>query len=169
MKNLKKIILGSVAVVLFGGCATMQPASQGTVEKSAFVVMKTPVLKYADQGFIHKKAGATILEIYANGVAVMKLEISEGEVCNGTGLFSCMSKREFNKRYLSAHYPDDTFEKILRGEVIFGGKNLQQHKGGFSQKITQNGSYAIDYSVLNHSIVFRDTLTPVLIKVKENR
>ena len=169
MKNLKKIILGTIAGVFLGGCAGVKPSPQGSIEKSIFVVMKTPVFNYADQGFIRKEGGATGLEIYASGVAVMKLDISDGKVCNGTGLFSCMSKKEFNGRYLSASYPEDTLEKILRGEVIFGGKNLQRSKEGFSQNITQSGSYSIVYTVLNHAIVFRDTLSHILIKVKENK
>jgi len=169
MKNLKKIILSTIVGVLLGGCAGVQPSSQSSIEKSIFVVMKTPVFNYADQGFIRKKGSATGLEIYASGVAVMKLDINNGKVCNGTGLFSCMSKKEFNRRYLSASYPEDTFEKILRGEVIFIGQNLQRSKEGFSQKITQSGSHAIHYTVLNHAIVFRDTLSHILIKVKENR
>jgi len=165
MQDFKKIISGLMAVVFLGGCTSVQP----TTEKSTFIVMKTPVFRYADQGFVRKGAGVTKLEIYANGIAVMKLDITQGEICNGTGLFSCMSKKEFNRRYLSAHYPEDTFEKVLRGEAIFGGKNLQRTKEGFSQKIVQAGSYAIDYTVLNHSIVFRDTISRILIKVKENR
>lgn len=165
MVNFKKIIAGLVLAGLLGGCASVQP----TTERSTFIVMKTPVFRYADQGFVHKGAGVTKLEIYANGAAVMKLEIAGGKVCNGTGLFSCMSEEEFNRRYLSASYPEDTFEKILRGEVIFGGKNLQKEQGGFRQKLMQSGSYAIAYTVFNHSIVFRDTISHIIIKVKENR
>lgn len=168
MKNVKKIILGAVAGVFLSGCAGVQPLSQSSTQKSIFIVMKTPVFHYADQGFIRNEGSTTGLEIYASGVAVMKLDISGGKVCNGTGLFSCMSKKEFNKRYLSASYPEDTFEKILRGEAIFGGKNLQRSKEGFSQNITQSGSHAIAYTVLNHAIVFRDTLSHILIKVREN-
>ena len=158
-----------MVTLLLGGCVATQATLQDSTEKSVFVVMKTPVMRYADQGFIHKKRGETQLEIYASGLAVMKLRIKGKEICNDTGLFSCMSKREFNKRYLSASYPDDTFEKILKGEVIMGGKGLERSKEGFVQKISQSGSYEINYVVLNHSIVFRDTLTPILIKVRENR
>ena len=169
MKNLKKIILGTTAVLLVGGCAVIQMPSQASTQKSAFVLMNTPVLKYADQGFIREEGTVTGLEIYANGVAVMKLKIEGGEVCNGTGLFSCMSREEFNKRYLSSGYPADTFEKILGGKAIFGGKNLNKTKEGFIQKIKEGNSYAIEYTVLNHAVVFRDTLSHILIKVKENR
>ncbi len=168
MKNVKKIILGAVAGLFLSGCVGVQPSLQSSTQKSVFVVMKTPVFHYADQGFIRKEGGTTGLEIYASGVAVMKLDISGGKVCNGTGLFSCMSNKEFNQRYLSASYPGDTLEKILRGEAIFGGKNLQRSKGGFSQKILQGGSHAIHYTVLNHTIAFHDTISHIIIKVKEN-
>ncbi len=164
----KKTAFGLMVAVLLPGCLSVQPTPQGR-ERSTFVVMKTPVLSYADQGFISKSADAVMLEIYASGVAVMKLKISNGQVCNGTGLFSCMPKEEFNKRYLSTSYPADTFEKILRGEPIFGGRNLEQMKGGFSQRLTQRGSYAIVYKVFNHAIAFHDTISHIIIKVKENR
>jgi len=163
-----KTIVGVVAAAVLGGCMSVQPDTKQSTQKSTFIVMKTPVFRYADQGFVHKGAGITKLEIYASGVAVMKLEISGGKVCNGTGLFSCMSREEFNRHYLSAGYPADTFEKILRGEAIFGGKNLQREKAGFRQELVRSGSYAIHYAVLNHSIVFRDTISHILIKVKEN-
>ena len=168
MKNLKKILLGTVMGVYLSGCAGMQPSPQNSsTEKSIFVVLKTPVFNYADQGFIRKEGNKTGLEIYASGIAVMKLDISEGKVCNGTGLFSCMGKKEFNSRYLSASYPEDTLEKILKGEAIFGGKNLERSKKGFSQKIVQDGSHAIHYNVLNHAITFHDTISHIVIKVRK--
>ena len=169
METFKRTIQGTVAALLLGGCAVIQPVVKEGATKSAFVVMKTPVLRYADQGFVREEAGATKLEIYASGVAVMKLSIEKNKVCNGTGLFSCMSKKEFNARYLSASYPEDTFENILKGEPIFEGKNLQRDKESFSQKIVQGSGSTITYTVSSHAIVFHDTLPAIVIKVRENR
>lgn len=169
MKNFINILLGAIVALYLSACATTQTPLQPEVQKSTFIVMKTPVFRYADQGFIQKSLGVTKLEIYANGTAVMKLEIKSGKICNGTGLFSCMSKGEFNKRYLSAAYPDDTFEQILRGEAIFGGENINSTSDTmFTQNITEQGIYDIDYSVTGGDIIFRDLVTNILIKVREN-
>jgi len=167
MRIFIKITLVFLGLILFSGCMITQPEVP-KVQKSTFIVMKTPVFRYADQGFVQTQGGLTKVEIYANGAAVMKLEISAGKICSGTGLFSCMGKAEFNQRYLSAHYPDDTFERIFRGEKIFGGTGLQTQKGGFGQRIVKEGFYHITYTVLNGSIVFRDTISSILIKVRNN-
>ena len=167
MKKMKKVMLGTVLGIVLGGCVGVQPLLTDSTQKGVFVVMRTPVFNYADQGFIRKGGNATGLEIYANGSAVMKLDIDTDKVCNGTGLFSCMSKKEFNHRYLSANYPEDTLEKILRGEVIFGGKNMSKNKNGFSQKIVEGGRYAIQYLVFNHTIAFHDTISHIVIKVRK--
>ncbi len=164
MKISRNISAAVLTASLFAGCSAIQPS----IQKSLFVVMKTPVFRYADQGFIQKSADSTKLEIYSSGVAVMKLEIGRSQVCNGTGLFSCMSKEEFNRRYLSPNYPSDTFEKILRGETLFGGKNVQKTDDGFVQRVVQPGIYDIEYRVSSSSITFRDTISAILIKIKEN-
>ena len=155
------------ATMILSGC--MATAPQPKTEKSMFIVMKTPKLRYADQGFVSRTPSQVGVEIYANGAAVMKLTITASQVCNGSGLFGCMSKKAFNKRFLSAYYPADTLEQIFRGRPLFGGAGMQKQAGGFRQKITKEGQYAIEYTVLNGSIVFRDTISHILIKVKENR
>ena len=60
-------------------------------------------------------------------------------------------------------------ENIFRGEKVFAGANLKPIAGGFEQNIRKAGVYAIKYTVLKGNIVFRDTLSNILIKVKENR
>ncbi len=167
MKRFQKILPSMIGSLFLIGCMGTQPTVP-EVQKSMFIVMKTPVLRYADQGFVQKSAGITKIEIYASGVAVMKLEITGSKVCNGSGLFSCMSKAEFNKRYLSLSYPESILEHIFRGEKIFAGTNLKPITGGFEQTIVKSGAYAIHYTVLKKSIVFRDTISNILIKVKDN-
>jgi hypothetical protein len=168
MKYFKKIVFGTITGLLLVGCMTTQPTVPEE-QTSTFIVMKTPVLRYADQGFVHKGMGVTKVEIYASGVAVMKLEMTANKICNGSGLFSCMSKAEFNKRYLSSHYPDSTLENIFRGEKIFAGANVKAIAGGFEQNILKAGVYALKYTVLKGNIVFRDTISNILIKVKDNK
>jgi len=141
---------------------TPQPQAQ----KSRFIVMKMPSIKYADQGFISTSSGMTKVEIYSSGTAVMRLEITSSSVCSGS--FACMSKRAFNQKFLSASYPDDTIGRIFRGEQIFAGLGMRSKKGGFGQVVSKSGIYSINYSVLNDSIIFRDTINNILIKVRNN-
>jgi len=164
--KIKQTTLIAAAVIL-SGCVATTP--QPKREKSMFIVMKTPKLRYADQGFVSRGDTGVDVEIYASGTAVMKLTITDTKICNGSGLFGCLSREAFNSRFLSAAYPADTLERIFRAEPIFGGAGMQKQPGGFRQTIAKSGLYAIEYTVLNGSIVFRDTISHILIKVKENR
>jgi len=121
-------------------------------------------MKYADQGFLYHDGKELRLEIYASGQAVLKLEVTPSQVC--TGGF-CMSQKAFNARYLSPHYPEAIVEKILKGEALFDGRNLVENGEGFTQEIKKEGLYDIHYSVLNGSIVFRDTINHILIKIRK--
>jgi len=54
----KLIAVGTVATLL-GGCMgkpdLLPHGERSDAENSAFITMKTPVFRYADQGFIHKE------------------------------------------------------------------------------------------------------------------
>jgi len=128
------------------------------------IVIKSPTLKYADQGFLYQEKDRLRLEIYASGQAALKLTVTPDQVCTG-GL--CLGKREFNRRYLSAAYPADTLERILEGREIFGGEGVARSRGGFTQTLKKTGLYDISYSVLNGSIVFRDKINDILIKIEK--
>ena len=173
MKKYTKILVSSVVMVLATGCMTTLPTfskgKKSEAENSSFITMKTPVFRYADQGFIQKKAGATKVEIYANGSPAMKLEISSSQICSGSGLFSCMSKGEFNKRYLSPSYPDDTLENIFQAKPIFASSDLKQTGTGFIQMINKDGEYKIRYSVSGTSISLHDITNRINIRVRENK
>ena len=160
----KKLLFSILLAIVHTSCTTPKPSTQ----KSTFIVMKTPVFRYADQGFVNKSGSDTNIEIYASGTPVMKLEIGSTQVCSGSGLFSCMSKSEFNKRFLSASYPPDTLEKIFRGERVFAGIGISEQGDGFTQSISKDSLYDISYSVFNGSIVFRDTINNILIKVRSS-
>lgn len=162
MKIFTQKMLITISAALLVGCGNPQPQAQ----KSTFIVMKMSSIKYADQGFVSTGGGTTNVEIYSSGSAVMRLEISGSSVCSGR--FACISKREFNRRFMSKSYPKDTIGQIFRGEKIFGGIGTSREPDGFTQKIYKNGIYSIKYSVLNGSIIFRDTINNILIKVRYN-
>jgi hypothetical protein len=160
MNFLKVLGLGVVAVALSGCLGERAPVPQ----EGVFVVWKTPGMKYADQGFLYHEGRKQRLEIYASGQAVMQLTVSPTQVCSGA---LCMNKKQFNLRFLSPHYPETLLEHLLEGEPIFGGEGMVKKDNGFTQRIKKAGAYDIEYSVLNGSVVFRDTINDILIKIQK--
>jgi len=148
--------------ILWGLSGCMGPELPGTQE-GVFVVWKTPVMRYADQGFLYREPSRVRLEVYASGQAVMKLSVTPEQVCNGV---LCMDKKSFNLRFLSPEYPPDLLDHLLKGEPIFGGENLVRKDHGFTQRIEKEGHYRIVYTVLNGSVAFRDTINQIVIEIK---
>lgn len=134
-----------------------------TQQSSAFIVLKTPTLKYADLGFVYENNDTLKVELYNAGQAMMYLEIDAEKVCMGT--FSCMDKKAFNSKVLSAYYPDNILNNIFRGQVIFEGLERKNVGSGFIQKIIKDKKYNIMYKVLAKSIYFYDIINCILIKV----
>ena len=134
-------------------------------QESAFIVIKTATMKYADMGFISTSSSKVKVEIYSAGQPLMNFEINGMNVCMST--FRCMDKESFNKKVLNEAYPDNLLENIFRAKPIFNKKNLEEIKGGFKQKITDDKFYDISYSVVSGKRVFRDTINKILIKVRE--
>jgi len=133
-------------------------------QSSAFIVLKTPTMRYADQGFVYENADEVKVEIYGSGQALFSLRVTSASVC--TGALQCMSKKTFNEKVLTTYYPEDTIEAIFRGKPIFSGKELVKKRNGFTQKLINGNKYHIMYSVLNNQTIFRDTINHILIKIK---
>ena len=136
-----------------------------TRQDSALIIFKTPTFRYADMGFIYQGAEALKVEIYSSGSALTSLTISDGEVCMSR--FQCMSSAGFNARHLSRYYPDTLLRNVFGGKAIFDREGTRLSRNGFTQKLFKSGKYAIEYTVLNREIVFRDTINDILIKVKQ--
>ena len=144
----------------FSACGS-QPYLQ---QNSAFIVLKTPTMRYADQGFVYENPDEVKAEIYGSGQALFSLRMTPEQICSGQ--FSCMSPQRFNAQMLSAYYPEDTIMHIFRGKPIFNGKGLRKKRNGFTQKLIDGDKYHIEYTVLNNQTVFRDTINHILIKIK---
>jgi len=145
--------------ILLQGCSKPMPVSQ----QSAKIVWKSPSFRYADMGFIADDRKSIKVEIYGVGMALMRLYISEEKICMNK--FQCISKKEFNTRYLSRYYPDTILENIFRAKAIYKGKNFIKNRNGFTQILQKENQYAIEYKVFNRQIIFRDTINEILIKV----
>ena len=160
MKKATLSILLFIMIAVFGGCSQKEPLRQGAV----FVVWKTPVMKYADQGFLYENDEELKLEIYSSGQAALSLTIDSDEICSG---LLCMSKKEFNARYLSPSYPETMIEKILTGSEIIQAENKSRIEGGFEQKIERDGLYSIHYIVKHDTVFFDDKLNRITIKINK--
>ena len=147
-------------VVLLQGCVEA-PKPKG---ESLFVVMKTPAMRYADQGFLYQTPDEVNVEIYNSGQALLRLQIGKSRIC--TGQFSCLERETFNRRMLAAVYPENTLEKIFRSEPLFDGRKIIKKRNGFTQKLFKPGKYDIVYRVLMNETVFRDTINHIMIKIK---
>lgn len=158
--TVKKIFFIPLVLLLLGACSSKEYAKQ----ESAFIVFKTPVLKHADLGFIYEGNEGLKVELYSSGQAVMSLEITEALVC--MGLFECMSKERFNKEVLSEAYPIDILDNIFRAKEIFAGQNKKIIRNGFTQTISKDNKYHINYNVLTNQVTFRDTINDIVIKIK---
>jgi len=159
---LKKIII-LLSIMLIVGCTGKQLIKKENQE-SAFIIIKTPTMRYADMGFIYKKSDLVKVEIYALGQPLMNLDINSMNVCLST--FKCMEKKDFNTKMLSSTYPDTILENIFRAKPIFNKKNLEENSNGFTQKIQKDKEYDITYSVKSDKRVFRDTINKIKIEVR---
>ncbi|MBD3789719.1 MAG: hypothetical protein IE885_05060 [Campylobacterales bacterium] len=155
------LVFLSVAVWLLSACAP----KQYQVQQPAMIVFKTPTLRYADLGFIYESDTEVKVEIYSNAQPLMALQISGTNICMSS--LACMSKAQFNQKILSQYYPAELLEQIFKGRPIFEGVQMEKNRNGFTQKITADGKYGIEYSVFNKEILFRDTINDILIKVKK--
>ena len=158
----KKIFILVIPFLLFLQACSNQPYLKQDV---ALIVFKTPTFRYADMGFVYENRDEVKVEIYGNGQALMSLRISQNSVC--MSLLECMSKESFNQKVLSSSYPAGILDAIFRGKPIFGGRNLQKNRNGFTQTIVKPNKYNIHYSVLKREIIFRDTINTILIKIKK--
>ena len=158
---LRKLLIFMGIIYLFVGCTGKDAKKQ----ESAFIVMKTKSMKFADMGFIYASSNGVKVEVYAAGQPLVDLDINSQNIC--LSLFECMDKDQFNKEVLSAFYPATLLENIFKAEAIFEEKNLEKVEGGFEQKISKEGEYDISYSVISGKRIFRDKINKILIKVRE--
>ena len=144
---------------LLAGCATRHYEAP----RPALIVIKTPVLKYADQGFIYHGREAIKAQIYVSGKAAFELEIGD-RICVD---HACMGEAEFYRKYLHADYPEGTLAAIFSKKPIFGGWEMVCEAGRCEQRIEKDGRYDIIYAFDAKRVTFKDRLHHILIKITE--
>jgi hypothetical protein len=158
MQIVKIFLMIWLLTVLFG-CA--KPSFK--TEESAYIVWKTPSFRYADQGFVYKAPKRMRIEIYGSGQELMRLDIEEEKICSS--FLACTDKGTFNEKMLSRWYPESILEDIFSGRAIMNGEGMTPNRNGFTQNIRHGKKYEIHYSVLNNTVIFRDTINKIFIKV----
>jgi len=158
---LKNLLIVLSVSYLFVACTGKDAKKQ----ESAFIVMKTKSIKFADMGFIYSSSTGVKVEVYAAGQPLLDLDINSQNIC--LSLLKCMDKEQFNEEVLSASYPSTLLENIFKSEAIFEEKNLEKVEGGFKQNISKEGVYDISYSVISGKRIFRDKINKILIKIRK--
>ena len=147
-----------ILLFILSGCSTKN--YQHT--KSKIVIIKSPLIKFSDLGYIRNTDNKVSLELFMAGQRIQKIDINR-LVCVDEG---CMSKSGFNTEYLHPDYPENLLQNILLGNPIFDTQNLIKKEDGFEQQIfTQNIN--ILYKVSAHSIYFKDKANKIIIKIKD--
>ena len=165
-EKMLKNLIGFTAVLLLGVLGGCRSPGLPKAQEGVFVLWKTPVMRYADQGFLYRGEKRIRLEVYANGQAVMRLSVTSTQICSGA---LCMSPKTFNLRYLSPAYPPTLLFHLLSGEPIFGGEGRKESEGEWLQEIHRTGEYDIHYRVSKNSIDFRDTINAIVIKINKEK
>ena len=129
--------------------------------RSYVTTLKTKKFSFSDAGFMRNENGAIDLQIFAVGKPILKLKISS-DVCVN---HNCITKREFNEKYLSSSYPEDLINNVLTSSTIMDGKNLKKTTNGFMQRIKED-DYDIKYKIAPGSIYFKDLKNRIIIKLR---
>jgi len=143
--------------LLLNGCSTKDYAHT----QSKIVIIKSPLIKFADLGYIRNTDESVSLELFIAGARIQKIDINH-LICVDEG---CMSKGGFNANYLNENYPDNLLQNILLTKPIFDAENLQKIADGFEQKII-NKDMEILYKVTSKVTYFKDKKNRILIKIK---
>lgn len=152
---MKPKILNFLAVaVIWASCSTKTVS----ISTPVFLTIKTQKLKFSDTAFITNNNEKIAIDGYYAGKHVLNISFS-AMVCIENG---CMTKDEFNARFLSYDYYDDLFLDILRKRPLAIDAKVEKSQSGFSQK-SQN----IFYSVAKDETRFKDAKNKILIKIKE--
>jgi hypothetical protein len=133
------------------------------ITSTKLFTIKTSQMRFNDIAYLRHSGDAVELELYMAGQVVNKITINHLICVQNKG---CMTKSQFNSRFLVEEYPSDILQHILLKKPIFEGQNLQKTKDGFEQTI-QTNSVNIIYKVDAKRCYFKDKHNHILIKMKD--
>ena len=147
-----------VLTIFFSACSIKEYEHT----KSKLFIIKSPLIKFADLGYLRNLADAIEVELFMAGKSMKKIEINH-LICIDEG---CMSKSGFNEDYMHPSYPDDLLQNILLGMPIYDKLYFEKNEDGFTQKI-KNKNVDIKYKVDKKQIFFKDKKNKIIFKIKE--
>lgn len=147
-----------IFAILFSACSVKNYEHT----KSKLFIIKSPLIKFADLGYVRNSSQDIEIELFMAGKSIKKIEINH-LICVDDG---CMTKSGFNEDYLHESYPADILQNILLGNPIYDKLNLEKNELGFTQKIKNKKVY-IKYKVDNNQIFFKDIKNRIIFKIKE--
>lgn len=154
MKNLKYIFL---ILFLLQSCAIKQPV---IATKSVQVVLKTPMLRYFDVGFVNYLKNAINIELYNVSVPILELFVGKKTCINKI----CYDKTQFNIQFLGYKYYPDFLSDVFLKKPIYNAKNLINTQGGFKQSLHVDG-VMIEYEVDKNFVKLVDKKHKNIIKI----
>ena len=156
---MKKIALSffTILLFLFSGCTYKREIN---ISKSYIVTIKMKNIVFSDLGFLNYGKDYTNLQLFSAGNLILDLKIGEYICINS----HCFEKKEFNRRFLSPLYDENTLENILNKQTIFDKIGYKKSDSGFSQIIKQK-NLNLKYFVSKDKIYFKDYKNHILIKL----
>lgn len=128
--------------------------------KSVAILIKSPMIKISDVGFIHFYHNHLNLQIYNSGKDILNLNVKNLICINN----ACSNKLDFNQKFFLNEYYSDFLEDLLRMKPIYNGLNLILTKCGFEQIISKN---FVQYTVCNNKMSFIDNKNGIKITMRE--
>ena len=149
------------STLFMGGCAWR--SLQTPLESYAAVVtMKTRTLRFSETAFVRRFPERLEIQVYSGGKLIHVFKVGES-VCTEEG---CLSAVNFNRRFLSDHYPPTLFPDIVRGNPIndMAGRTLNEPG---EQRFYMPGRYDVTYRFSGRERFFRDRTNGFLFVMKE--
>jgi len=146
-----------LSLLLFTACSTKNYEHT----QSKILIIKSPLIKFADVAYIRNTKESVSLELFVAGQRIQKIDINH-LICVDEG---CMTKHSFNKDYLHRDYPSDILQNILLAKPIYNSKNLIKTDDGFEQNIRTKHALII-YKVSSKLIYFKDKKNKIILKIK---
>ncbi len=136
-----------ILLVFFFVSCSFSPQIQS--ERAVFFLIKSPKLRYADNGFIKHFGDEIHVDLFNSAQKVLELSIAKQICLNWT----CLSKKEFNDRFLHSSYPEDFLEKLLlkKEDLVFNRRKKEE----------------ILYNITEKKSIFKDKKYHIFVKILE--
>jgi len=155
---MKKIAIFMMLALFFVGCAVKRDIQKS---ESYVVTIKMKGMAFNDTGFLKYANHYTELQLFDLSNLVLDIKISD-DICINS---HCLSKSDFNRRFLTPLYPKTLLENVLNKKPIFKKEGYQRTKEGFLQIIDKKNLH-IKYIISDDKLYFKDFTNHFFIKLR---